>query len=53
MKKHKFYVRYFRCSECEFKRQATKGSGVTTNAGHEKHMFCPQCNKVTKFIQTE
>lgn len=46
-----FVLREFYCSDCGLTLMASKKADRQTPAGHIKHMWCPQCKVVTKFIQ--
>ena len=53
MKKHKYIMRVFECTECHKKMYAAKRSGIKTSKGHIKMMFCPYCHFDQDFIQID
>lgn len=53
MKKHKYIMRVFECTQCHKKMYAAKGSGIKTSKGHIKMMFCPYCHCDQDFIQID
>lgn len=52
MNQYRVQQRYFRCEECGMVVPAVKRR-LRTNPGHEKHMWCPRCQKQTKHVQEE
>lgn len=53
MKKHKYIIRVFECTQCHKKMYAAKGSAIKTSNGHIKSMFCPYCHCDQDFIQID
>ena len=51
MRRKKYEIRKFLCSECGMINYAAKEAGKMTKKGHIKDLYCPSCEKVTKHIQ--
>lgn len=53
MRRHKYIMRVFECTQCHKKMYASKGSAIKTSNGHIKTMLCPYCHSDTDFIQID
>ena len=53
MKKHKYIVRVFECTQCHKNMYAPKRVSKITSNKHVKTMFCPFCHMDTQFIQID
>lgn len=53
MKKNRYTIRIFKCTECGNHLYAAKKLGNRTSIGHVKTMYCPFCDMDTQFIQID
>lgn len=53
MKKHKYIMRVFECTQCHKKMYAAKRSSIKTSKCHIKTMFCPYCHCDQDSIQVD
>lgn len=51
MRKKKYVVSYFVCPECSLEMPLPRMFSKMRKRGHIKDIYCPNCQKITKFVE--